>query len=77
MIVEEVEQLNLEMDGACNINCPMCPQSTGREEGFLEKFPMTLFRKVVDEAIPLGLKFVNLSGSGEPLLSKDLEEAVA
>ncbi|MBT5551567.1 MAG: radical SAM/SPASM domain-containing protein [Nitrospina sp.] len=77
MTVKEVEQLNLEMDGSCNINCPMCPQSTGREEGFLEKFPMELFRKVVDEAIPLGLKFVNLSGSGEPLLSKDLEEAVA
>ena len=38
---------------------------------------MELFRKVVDEAIPLGLKFVNLSGSGEPLLNKDLEEAVA
>lgn len=77
MIVKEVEQLNLEMDGACNINCPMCPQSTGRESGFLTKFPMELFRKVVDEAIPLGLKFVNLSGSGEPLLNKDLEEAVA
>ena len=25
----------------------------------------------------MGLKFVNLSGSGESLLSKDLEEAVA
>ena len=63
MILNEVEQLNLEMDGACNINCPMCPQSTGREVGFLEKLPMKFFYKVVDEAIPLGLKFVNLSGS--------------
>jgi MoaA/NifB/PqqE/SkfB family radical SAM enzyme len=77
VILNEVEQLNLEMDGACNINCPMCPQSTGRENAFLKKLPMKLFYKVVDEAIPLGLKFVNLSGSGEPLLSKDLEEAVS
>jgi MoaA/NifB/PqqE/SkfB family radical SAM enzyme len=77
VILKEIEQLNLEMDGSCNINCPMCPQSTGREEGFLGNFPIELFYKVVDEAIPLGLKFVNLSGSGEPLLSKDLEEAVA
>ena len=33
-----------------------------------------LFKSIIDQAIPLGLKFVNLSGSGEPLLNKNFEK---
>ncbi len=73
----KIEQINFEMSGKCNLRCPMCPQSTGREKGFLEKFPLDLFKKAVNDAIPYGLKYINLSGSGEPLVSKDLEAAIA
>ena len=77
MKIDKIEQINFEMAGNCNLKCPMCPQSSGREKDFLKKFPIELFKKAIIEAIPLGLKFIQLSGSGEPLLSKDLEEAVS
>ena len=77
MKIDKIEQINFEMAGNCNLKCPMCPQSSGREKDFLKKFPIELYKKALNEAIPLGLKYVQLSGSGEPLLSKDLEEAVS
>jgi len=75
--VTEIKQINLEMAGGCNLRCPMCPQSTGREKDFLKRLPLEEFRKIIDQAIPCGLKYVNLSGSGEPLLHTGLEDAVA
>ena len=50
----------------------MCPQGIedGREKEFKKNLNEDLFKKIIDEAIPLGLKYVNLSGSGEPLLNK-------
>ncbi|MBI4596911.1 MAG: radical SAM protein [Candidatus Omnitrophica bacterium] len=74
--VVEIKQINLEMAGGCNLKCPMCPQSFGREKDFLKRLPLEEFRKIIDQAIPVGLKYVNLSGSGEPLLHTGLEEAV-
>ncbi len=35
-----------------------------------------LVYKIIDEAIPLGLKFVNFGGGGEPTLFKKLDEVV-
>ena len=71
-----IKQINLEIDGSCNIKCQFCPQSTGREASFLKKMPLPVFYKIIEEALPLGLTHVNLSGSGEPLLNKELEKAV-
>ena len=75
--INEVYQLNMEVFGGCNLACPMCPQATGREKEFLGILPFDLFKKSVDEALPLGLKYVNLGGSGEPLLYKKLNEVVS
>lgn len=77
LTVTEIKQINLEMAGGCNLKCPMCPQSFGREKDFLKRLPLEEFRKIIDQAIPLGLKYVNLSGSGEPLLHTGLEDAIA
>jgi MoaA/NifB/PqqE/SkfB family radical SAM enzyme len=74
--ISQIKQINLEIDGSCNIKCQFCPQSTGREASFLKKMPLPVFYKIIEEAIPLGLTHVNLSGSGEPLLNKELEKAV-
>ncbi len=74
--IHEIKQINLEMAGGCNLKCPMCPQSTGREKEFLKRLPLEEFRKIIDQAIPVGLKYVTLSGSGEPLLHTGLEEAI-
>ncbi len=75
--VHEIKQINLEMAGGCNLKCPMCPQSSGREKEFLKRLPLEEFRKIIDQAIPLGLEHVTLSGSGEPLLHTGLEDAIA
>jgi len=77
LTIHEIKQINLEVAGGCNLRCPMCPQSTGREKEFLKRLPLEEFRKIIDQAIPLGLKYVTLNGSGEPLLHTELEEAVA
>ena len=76
--IKEITQLNMEVFGGCNLACPMCPQGSddGREKDFKKSLHEDLFKKIVDEAIPLGLKYVNLSGSGEPLLNKKLENFV-
>ena len=76
--IKEITQLNMEVFGGCNLACPMCPQGSddGREKDFKKSLHEDLFKKIVDEAIPLGLRYVNLSGSGEPLLNKKLENFV-
>jgi MoaA/NifB/PqqE/SkfB family radical SAM enzyme len=76
LTIDKIEQISIEMDGTCNLRCPMCPQSWGREEEFLQKMDFNLFKSVIDQAVPHGLKYVILSGSGEPLKNKNLEEAI-
>lgn len=73
--INNIRQINLEVFGGCNLACPMCPQGMedGREKDFKKTLNFELFQKIIDQAIPKGLKFVNLSGSGEPLLNKHLE----
>ena len=77
MKINKVEQLSIELAGGCNLACPMCPQADGREKDFLGALPFEVFTKAVDEALPLGLKFVNLGGSGEPMLYKKINEVVS
>ncbi len=74
--INNIDQLNLEVFGGCNLACPMCPQGIedGREKEFKKTLSEELFKSIIDQAIPLGLKFVNLSGSGEPLLNKNFEK---
>jgi len=55
----------------------MCPQSIGREKDFLKMSDLDLIKNVIDQAIPLGLKFVNFGGGGEPLLYKQLPEVLS
>jgi MoaA/NifB/PqqE/SkfB family radical SAM enzyme len=55
----------------------MCPQTdNGREKEFKRSMHFDLFKKIIDEALPKGLKYVNIGGSGEPTMSKYLVEAV-
>ena len=67
-----IKQLDVELNGGCNYACPMCPQASGREKGFLKKLPFKLFKKIVDDAMQYGLDTVSLHGSGEPTLNQDM-----
>ena len=77
--INKIEQITLEVFGGCNLACPMCPQGIedGREKDFKKVLTEPLFKKIIDEALPLGLKFVSIAGSGEPMLSKNLEKFIS
>ncbi len=73
----EIKQLDLELNGNCNLKCVMCPHVVGRERDFLKKLPWSVFRKILDDAMAYGLQSVSLHGSGEPTLNRDMPEMVA
>jgi len=70
-----IEQLNIEIAGGCNYKCQMCPQDV-REKAFKRLLPISLVRKIIDDATQYGVKSISLHGSGEPLLHKRLTEIV-
>lgn len=52
----------------CNLACRHCWIAPKFDEsGIMPAIPVDLFRKVIDEAMPLGLKNIKLTG-GEPLM---------
>ena len=77
LTIDKIEQINIELSGSCNLRCPMCPQSIGREKDFFKMSDFDLITNVVDQAIPLGLKFVNFGGGGEPTLYKQLPDIIS
>ena len=68
----------MEVFGGCNYTCQMCPQtSPGRGKGFTRKMPLSEFKRILDELVPkYGTPQINLEGSGEPTMAKDLAEYV-
>ena len=65
-----IERAVVEVFGGCNYSCSMCPQTTGRGSDWTRKMPLQLFEKILDE-LP-GKPLIQLEGSGEPTMAKDL-----
>lgn len=72
----QIHQLDLEIHGACNYKCEMCPQAWGRERTFLKSMSFDLYKKIVDDALQYGLKSASLHGSGEPTLNRNMPDMV-
>ena len=68
--VPDLERAVIEVFGGCNYKCQMCPQSTGRGHDWVRKMPLDLFEKTLDQ-LP-GKPIIDLEGSGEPFMAKDL-----
>ena len=68
----------LEVFGGCNYTCKMCPQSSpGRGKNFTRKMSLKQFEDILDKITPLyGYPQINLEGSGEATMAKDLPEYV-
>ena len=68
----------MEVFGGCNYTCKMCPQSDpGRGKNFTRKMPLTKFEEILDKIVPkYGNPLINLEGSGEPTMAKDLDKYV-
>ena len=68
----------LEIFGGCNYTCKMCPQSSpGRGKNFTRKMSLKHFEDILNKITPLyGYPQINLEGSGEATMAKDLSEYV-
>ena len=71
-----IDRAVIEVNGGCNYKCEMCPQTTGRGKNWLRKMSLVEFERVVEEAAQYGLRVVNLEGSGEPTLNRNLPEYI-
>lgn len=66
-----VKRAAIEVFGGCNYRCQMCPQSTGRGTSWTRKMPLAHFENLLDQLE--GYPLVQLEGSGEAFLAKDLD----
>lgn len=70
------QEVRYEVTDHCNAECVMCPRDVhkfGRSHGVMD---LEKYKKSVDEVILLGCKQVVLTGFGEPLIDKTLEDKV-
>lgn len=74
----KLQRIVMEVFGGCNYTCQMCPQSDpGRGKNFTKKMPLFEFEKILDMIIPkYGKPIINLEGSGEPTMAKDLDKYI-
>lgn len=66
----ELERAVIEVFGGCNYKCQMCPQTSGRGKDWTRKMPFDMFTDILDQLS--GSPVINLEGSGEPTMLKDL-----
>jgi len=66
----KLETLNLTTTARCNLDCPCCYQKNRDAE-----LSLGLLNRICEQALPLGLERVMLSG-GEPLLRDDIDEVI-
>lgn len=74
----KIDRAVIEINGGCNYSCQMCPQSApgGRGKNWVKRMKLDEFERIVAECAEHGLNVVNLEGSGEPTLNKDLYKYV-
>ncbi len=67
-------EIRFETTNKCAYHCKICPRELmTRDQGVMT---MELFKKIIDEAIPLGLTHVTLTGFGEAMLDKHFLDRV-
>jgi organic radical activating enzyme len=70
-------EVRYEVTDHCNASCIMCPRDKhehGREHGIMDQ---AKYERSIDEVAALGAKKVVLTGFGEPMLDKRLEQKIA
>jgi len=77
----KIDRAVIEIEGGCNFSCTMCPQDKRNEQGgrhkdFLRKMNLLEFEDYVRDCAQHGLRVVNLDGSGEATLVKNLPEYI-
>ena len=70
-------EVRYEVTDNCNASCIMCPRDKhehGRDHGIMDQ---AKYEKSIDEVVLLGARQVVLTGFGEPMLDKRLEDKIA
>lgn len=70
-------EVRYEVTDHCNATCIMCPRDKhehGREHGIMDQ---AKYERSIDEVVALGAKKVVLTGFGEPMLDRRLEQKIA
>ena len=70
-------EVRYEVTDHCNATCVMCPRDKheyGREHGIMDQ---AQYETSIDEVVALGARKVVLTGFGEPMLDKRLEDKIA
>jgi|TARA_B110000093_G_scaffold153392_1_gene169099 MoaA/NifB/PqqE/SkfB family radical SAM enzyme len=76
----KIDRAVIEVNGACNFDCTMCPQDKrvgGRHKGFLAKMNLMEFEDNLRDCKQHGMRVVNLDGSGEATLNRNLSMYIA
>jgi MoaA/NifB/PqqE/SkfB family radical SAM enzyme len=72
-----IERAVIEIYGGCNYSCKMCPQSNpGRHHGFKKIMPLKDFENYLKQCVDKGSKIINLEGSGEATMVRELPEYI-
>jgi uncharacterized Fe-S cluster-containing radical SAM superfamily protein len=72
----KIDRAVIEINGGCNYTCKMCPQTNGRGKNWLKKMSLYKFEDAVAQCAEAGLNVVNLEGSGEPTMNRDLAKYI-
>ena len=70
-------EVRYEVTDHCNATCIMCPRDVhkyGREHGIMDQ---TNYERSIDEVVSIGAKKIVLTGFGEPMLDKHLEDKIS
>lgn len=71
-------QLDFELNYSCNFTCINCTWNVESTSGKGKStwFPFETYCKIIDEAVPKGLKSVRLNYINEPLMRKDIVQYI-
>lgn len=68
-------QLDIELNGGCNMKCPFCIHGYGNKIPNLN-MKVDDYHRIIDEAVEIGVKSLKLNYINEPMLRKDLEVCI-
>jgi radical SAM protein with 4Fe4S-binding SPASM domain len=74
--LESPPQLDVELNGGCNMKCPFCLHGYGDKRPNT-LMPMERYKALIDEAVAFGVRGLKLNYINEPMLRTDLELCIA